>query len=114
MKKTLQIALLCILCILLLASCRVDPPVDDDNPPVDGTPDLPDTPLGVSVEAKVDSVTIKDEQTAAFDYSALFEIVEDGASVTVPKSAIDKNEVKAERVKPYFASSSITCCMSFS
>ena len=89
MKKTLQIALLCILCILLLASCRVDPPVDD-------TPDLPDTPSGVSVEAKVDSVTIKDENIAAFDYSALFEIVEDGATVTVPKSAIDKNEVKAE------------------
>ena len=89
MKKTLQIALLCILCILLLASCRVDPPVDD-------TPDLPDTPSGVSVEAKVDSVTIKDEKTAAFDYTALFEIVEDGATVTVPKSAIDKNEVKAE------------------
>ena len=89
MKKTLQIALLCILCILLLASCRVDPPVDD-------TPDLPDTPEGVSVEAKVDSVTIKDENIAAFDYSALFEIVEDGATVTVPKSAIDKNEVKAE------------------
>ena len=82
MKKTLLVTLLCVLCILLLVSCG-------DTP----TPE-PDTPTGVSVKSKVTSVTIKDEFVATYDYTTLFTILEDGVTVPVPNTAIDKNAVQ--------------------
>ena len=81
MKKILQVALLCVLCILLLGSCKWFNPPDTE------------TPEGVTVSALVPSVVIKSEQVADYDYTSLFEIRENGALVTVPASSIDKNEI---------------------
>lgn len=82
MKKLLQVAFLCVLCILLLTSCW------GDNSP---DPDTSNT--GVSVVGVVSGVTIKDEQVADYDYTTLFTITDNGVSVSVPADAIDKNAV---------------------
>ena len=83
MKKILQVALSCVLCIILLTSCGW---FDSFTP----------TPSdGVEVSGVVPSVTIKDEQVADYDYTTLFTITDNGVSVTVPAESIDKNAVKA-------------------
>lgn len=81
MKKILQVALLCVLCILLLVSCNGRGSFDTD------------TPNGVAVAGVATSVTIKDEQVAGYDYTTLFTITENGKSVAVPADSIDKNAV---------------------
>lgn len=83
MKKIIKVALLCVLCILLFASCKHFGP--------SGTPDT-----GVSVTALVTDITIKDYQVPIYDYTTLFTIKEDGVSISVPANSIDKNEVKME------------------
>ena len=129
MKKIIQGAFLCVLCILLLASCWILTPPDKDNPsndnnkppvtdatgtstqetddpvtdtssaddPVTDTPgtDTPD-PVTVTVSGVTQSITIKDEQVADYDYTTLFEITENGVSVSVPATSIDKNAVKPD------------------
>ena len=109
MKKIILLALVCALCSMLLTSCFGDNATDN-------TPDIPDSnsnpdsnldnsqgsspdddtnaPLsGVLVESIATDVTIKDEQVATYDYTALFKITEDGVLVPVPASSIDKNAV---------------------
>ena len=93
MKKTLKAAFLCVLCILVLASCRPDHP-SGDNPPSCDPPSSTNT--GVVVAGVVQSVTIKDEQVADYDYTTLFTITDNGVSVTVPTDAIDKNAVSTD------------------
>ena len=92
MKKILTVALLCVLCILILASCGLWEDLNGDHPPI--IDDEPDD-MGVEVAGVVTSVTIKDEQVADYDYTTLFKITENGESVTVPANSIDKNEVSA-------------------
>lgn len=90
MKKIIAIALMCVLCSMLFASCK-------DGTTPDTPPSGPNTPVsGVLVESLAASVTIKDVQVADYDYTGLFKITEDGVSITVPANSIDKNEVKAE------------------
>ena len=92
MKKILTVALLCVLCILILASCGLWEDLNGDPPPI--IDDEPDD-KGVEVAGVVTSVTIKDEQVADYDYTTLFKITENGESVTVPANSVDKNEVSA-------------------
>jgi len=85
MKKVFLVAFLCVLCICLLAACGPTPPQTTTAPQA-----------GVVVEGVVQSVTLKDEQIADYDYTTLFTITENGVSVPVPATSIDKNAVKAE------------------
>ena len=106
MKKIIQVTFLCVLCILLLTSCLAEIPFvnkifsndqtssSGETTPSDGSTSDTDTPvLGVVVSGVAQSVTIKDEQVADYDYTRLFTITEDGVSVAVPADAIDKNAV---------------------
>ena len=86
MKKLCFAAWMCVLCILLLVGCGE----------VASSTTAPPPPEGVVITGVVSQVTVKDEQIESYDYTSLFSIVENGVSVPVPASSIDKNEVKAE------------------
>ena len=91
MKKIILCALSCVLCIMLFASCGKN---NTNNPPDNPDNNNTNTPeYGVLVESVATSVTIKDEQVAGYDYTSLFKITDNGVSVTVPASSIDKNAV---------------------
>ena len=105
MKKIILFALMCVLCSMLLTSCFIfkdnttnqtpSTPENDSNTDTGNDDDNTNTPnLGVLVESIADSVTIKDEQVAAYDYTTLFKITEDGVSVPVPANSIDKNALR--------------------
>lgn len=88
MKKIFQVALLCVLCILLLVSCNLIKKPGNETPNDTNTPNI-----GVAVSGVVQSVTIKDEQVSDYDYTTLFTITDNGVSVPVPANSIDKNAV---------------------
>ncbi len=78
MKKQLFfIALLCVLVALFATACGEDPTVSPTPPTIDETPET------VIVAAVSPTVEIRDREVAAYDFTTLFTITENGQPVTV-------------------------------